>query len=71
MKVKVIVSIPAYITEVEVDTMDGEKIPGLDTTEQKQAYARNVALEQVSDNIRSGVKWYDYQDMVALILPGE
>lgn len=66
MKIKVFVSIPAFITEVETD-----EVPGLDTDDQRQAYARNVALERAVDNMRQANFWFDGEDMVSHILPGE
>ena len=71
MKIKVLVSVPAFITEVEVDEVDGEKIPGLDTDEKKQAYARNVALERTADKLRDREPWFDWREMVAHLLPGD
>ncbi len=57
MKVKVLVHIPPFETEVDVDHLDN-------TDEQKHQYARYIALERFVDKMACRELWCDSSELV-------
>lgn len=61
MKIKVRVSVPDFITEVDVEHMSNQ--PEYD----RQRYAEDVAFERFADKMREREQWFDSGDLIAKV----